>query len=61
VRFIAYQRSSFIQVFLKYCTLDNIFFNCITERGLEKGMWHAMEYGDGEVFVQKIYSWSDDT
>jgi hypothetical protein len=40
--------------------LDNIFFYCITDRGIEKGMFQAMEYGDGEVFVQKIYSWSDE-
>ncbi len=40
--------------------MDNIFFYCITDRGIEKGMFQAMEYGNGEVFVQKIYSWSDE-
>jgi len=39
--------------------MDNIFFNCITDRGIEKGMWQAIAYSKKDVFVQKIYSWSD--
>jgi len=39
--------------------MDNIFFHCITEKGIEKGMWQAITYSKDEVFVQKIYSWSD--
>jgi len=40
--------------------MDNIFFHCITDRGLEKGMFQAIVYSKDEVFVQKIYSWSDE-
>jgi len=40
--------------------MDNIFFHCITERGLEKGMFQAIVYSNDDVFVQKIYSWSDE-
>lgn len=40
--------------------MDNIFFYCITHRGLEKGMFQAIVYSEKEVFVQKIYSWSDE-
>ena len=40
--------------------MDNIFFNCITDRGLEKGMFQCIVYGKNDVFVQKIYSWSDE-
>jgi len=39
--------------------MDNIFFSCITERGLEKGMFQAIVYDNDDVFVQKIYSWCD--
>jgi len=41
--------------------MDNIFFHCITDRGIEKGMWQAIAYSKKEVFVQKIYSWSDES
>ena len=39
--------------------MDNIFFNCITDKGLEKGMFLCIVYSKNEVYVEKIYSWSD--
>jgi len=40
--------------------MDNIFFYSITDRGLEKGMFQAIAYSKNDIFVQKIYSWSDE-
>lgn len=40
--------------------MDNIFFYCITDRGLERGMFQAIAYDTKDVFVQKIYSWADE-
>lgn len=39
--------------------MDNLHYSCITDRGLERGLFLAIVYSEGDVHVEKIYSWSD--
>ncbi len=40
--------------------MDNLFNYCVTDKGLERGLFQAIAYNNKDVFVQKIYSWSDE-